>query len=123
MIVLNRKITPKHILATSAYPSDNFPWIELEEGVYAWDGALLSNTPFSEVIDASPVIDKNLFFVENFPKNVKKLPDNLAMVYHRARDIMFCDKTQRQIKMAKVVTRYLKYIGAPPANRKKYWSC
>jgi NTE family protein len=105
-----QKITSKHILATSAYPSDNFPWVELEEGVYAWDGALLSNTPFSEVIDASPVIDKNLVFVENFPKNVEKLPDNLPMVYHRARDIMFCDKTQRQIKMAKVVTRYLKYI-------------
>ena len=48
-------MTPKHILATSGYPSDNFSWIELEEGVYAWDGALLSNTPFSEVIDASPV--------------------------------------------------------------------
>jgi NTE family protein len=30
-----QKITPKHILATSGYPSDNFPWIELEEGVYA----------------------------------------------------------------------------------------
>ena len=50
-------MTPKHILATSGYPSDNFSWIELEEGVYAWDGALLSNTPFSEVIDASPVIE------------------------------------------------------------------
>jgi len=47
-----QKITSKHILATSAYPSDNFPWVELEEGVYAWDGALLGNTPFSEVIDA-----------------------------------------------------------------------
>jgi NTE family protein len=51
-----QKITPKHVLATSAYASDNFPWVELEEGVYTWDGALLSNRPFSEVIDASPVI-------------------------------------------------------------------
>src|SRR2546425_1543434 len=55
-----QKITPKHILATTGYPSDNFPWIEVEKGVYAWDGSLLSNTPFSEVIDASPVIDKRL---------------------------------------------------------------
>jgi hypothetical protein len=31
-----QKITPKHILATTGYPSDNFPWVELEEGVYAW---------------------------------------------------------------------------------------
>jgi NTE family protein len=30
-----QKITPKHILATSGYPSDNFPWVEIEEGVYA----------------------------------------------------------------------------------------
>ena len=105
-----QKITSKHILATSAYPSDNFPWVELEEGVYAWDGALLSNTPFSECIDASPVIDKNLFFVENYPMNIEKLPDSLTEVYHRARDIMFSDKTQRQIRMSKVITRYLKYI-------------
>ena len=56
------------------------------------------------------MIDKNLFFVDNYPMNIEKLPDSLSDVYHRARDIMFSDKTQRQIKMAKVVTRYLKYI-------------
>jgi NTE family protein len=56
------------------------------------------------------VIDKNLFFVENYPMNIEKLPDNLSEFYHRARDIMFCDKTQRQIRMSKVITRYLKYI-------------
>jgi len=105
-----QKITPKHILATSAYPSDNFPWVELEEGVYAWDGALLSNTPFSDVIDASPIIDKRLFFVENYPTEIEKLPDNLAMVYHRARDILFSNKSQYQIRMSKVITRYLRYI-------------
>jgi NTE family protein len=100
-----QKITPKHILATSAYPSDNFSWVELEEGVYAWDGALLSNTPFSEVIDASPVIDKSLFLVENYPRRVDKLPDNLAEVYHRTSQM-----AQYQIKMSKAITRYLKYI-------------
>ena len=105
-----QKITPKHILATSGYPSYNFPWIEVEEGVYAWDGGLLSNTPFGEVIDASPVIDKRLFFVENYPRRVDKLPDNLAEVYHRTRDIQFCDKSQHSIKMSKAITRYLKYI-------------
>ena len=105
-----QQMEEEHILATSGYPSDNFPWVELEEGVYVWDGALLSNTPFSEVIDASPVIDKRLFIVENYPRKIEKLPDNLAEVYHRARDIMFSDKTQGQIRMSKVITRYLKYI-------------
>jgi NTE family protein len=105
-----QKITPKHLLATSAYPSYNFPWVQLDEGVYAWDGGLLSNTPFGEVIDASPVVDKRLFLVENYPRRIDKLPDNLAEVYHRTRDIIFSDKSQQSIKMAKVITRYLKYI-------------
>ena len=97
-------------IGAAGYPTDNFPWIEVEEGVYAWDGALLNNTPFSECIDASPVIDKNLFLVENYPMKIEKLPDNLAQVYHRARDIMFSDKSQHSIKMSKVITRYLRYI-------------
>ena len=105
-----QKITAKHILATCGYPSYNFPWVEVETGVFAWDGGLLSNTPFSEVIDASPIIDKRLFFVENYPTKIERLPNNLAEVYHRTRDIMFSDKSQYSIKMSRVITRYLRYI-------------
>jgi NTE family protein len=99
-----QKITAKHILATCGYPSYNFPWVEVEPGVFAWDGGLLSNTPFSEVIDASPIIDKRLFFVENYPARIERLPNNLAEVYHRTRDIMFSDKSQYSIKMSRVIT-------------------
>jgi NTE family protein len=105
-----RQITPKHILATSAYPLYNFRWIEVEDGVFAWDGGLLSNTPLREAIDASPVNDKRIFLVENYPKKVKALPKNLPEVYHRARDIMFSDKTEHNVTMSKVITRYLDYI-------------
>jgi len=105
-----QQITPNHILATCGYPAYNFPWVEVEEGVYAWDGGLLSNTPLREVIDASPVNDKRIFLVENYPKRINNLPGNLAEVYHRARDIMFCDKTLSTVAMAKVITRYLRYI-------------
>ena len=105
-----QQITPKHILATSAYPLYNFRWIEVEDGVYAWDGGLLSNTPLREVIDASPVNDKRIFLVENYPKRVNALPKNLPEVYHRARDIMFSDKTEYNVRMSKVITQYLRYI-------------
>jgi NTE family protein len=106
-----QQITPKHILATSAYPLYNFPWIEVEDGVYAWDGGLLSNTPLREVIDyASPVNDKRILVVENYPKRVNILPKNLPEVYHRARDIMFSDKTEHNVTMSRVITRYLNYI-------------
>ena len=105
-----QQIEPKHILATSAYPLYNFPWIEVEKGVFAWDGGLLSNTPLREVLDASPVIDKNIFLVENYPKAVDALPGNIAEVHHRARDIIFSDKTEHNIKMSRVITHYLDFI-------------
>jgi NTE family protein len=105
-----QQITSKHILATTAYPRYYFRWIEVEKGVYAWDGSLLSNTPLREVIDVSPVKDKRIFLVENYPKHCEKLPDNLLEVEHRTRDIMFCDKTLHNIQMSKAITYYLRFI-------------
>src|SRR5215469_8693761 len=105
-----QQITPKHIMATTGYPTYHFQWAEVEKGVYAWDGSLLSNTPLREVIDASPVNDKRIFLVENYPKNTDKLPDNILEVQHRARDIMFSDKTQHNIQMAKTMTYQLRFI-------------
>lgn len=105
-----QQITTKHILATTGYPSYYFQWVEVEKGVYAWDGSLLSNTPLREVIDASPIKDKRIFLVENYPKNIDQLPDNLLEVEHRARDIMFSDKTIHNIQMSKAMTYHLKLI-------------
>jgi NTE family protein len=62
---------------------------------------LLSNTPLREVIDVSPVKNKRIFLVENYPKHSERLPDNLLEVEHRARDIMFSDKTLHSIQMSK----------------------
>jgi NTE family protein len=105
-----QQITPKHIMATTGYPTYYFQWAEVEKGVYGWDGSLLSNTPLREVIDVSPVNDKRIFLVENYPKNTGKLPDNILEVQHRARDIMFSDKTQHNIQMAKAITYQLRFI-------------
>ncbi len=105
-----QQIASRHILAATGYPSYYFQWIEVEKGVYAWDGSLLSNTPLREVIDASPVNDKRIFLVENYPKNIDHLPDNLQEIQHRARDIMFSDKTMHNVQMSKAFTYYLKFI-------------
>ena len=96
-----QQITSKHILATTGYPRYHFRWVEVEKGVYAWDGDLLSNTPLREVIDASPAKDKRVFLVENYPRYSERLPGNLIEVEHRVRDIMFCDKTLHNKQMAK----------------------
>ena len=105
-----QSISVNHLLATSAYPLYNLPWVEISNEVYAWDGSLLSNTPLREVIEASPVHDKKVIIVENYPKNIDSMPKNILEVYHRARDIIFSDKTLHSVKMSKVITNYIKYI-------------
>ncbi|MGN6708003.1 MAG: patatin-like phospholipase family protein [Candidatus Nitrosocosmicus sp.] len=106
-----QQITSKHLLATTAYPTYYFKWAEVEKGVFAWDGSLLSNTPLREVIEASPVRDKRIFLIENYPKNIESLPSSLQEVQHRARDIMFSDKTLHNIHMSKAMTFQLKLIN------------
>jgi NTE family protein len=51
-----------------------------------------------------------VFLVENYPRYSDRLPDNLLEVEHRVRDIMFCDKTLHNKKLAKAITYYLKFI-------------
>jgi NTE family protein len=104
------EIKAKHILASSGYPIYGFPWIELEDNLYAWDGSLLSNTPVREVIYASPRNDKNIFIVENYPRKIHKLPSNMAEVESRAKDIIFSDKNMDTIKMSRLITRHIQLI-------------
>jgi NTE family protein len=89
---------------------NQFPWIEVNDKVYAWDGALLSNTPIREVMVASPSKDKNIFVVENYPKKIDKIPSNMSEVQSRAKDIMFTDKAKSLTKMSKLITRHISLI-------------
>ena len=104
------EIKAKHILASSGYPIYGFPWIKVEKGVYGWDGSLLSNTPVRETLFASPRNDKNIFIVENYTRNIHRLPSNMAEVESRAKDILFCDKNMENIKMSRLITRQIQLI-------------
>ena len=104
------QIQMKHLLATIGYPQYGFPWIEVNDGVFAWDGSLLSNTPIREVLVASPSNDKNIFILENYPKKISKLPANMTEVQSRAKDIMFTDKDKSLRKMSRLVTRHIQLI-------------
>ena len=71
--VLCVKLT-KHILVSSGYPIYGFPWTNIQDDVYAWDGSTLSNTPLREVLYVSPKNHKNIFIVENYPQKIDRLP-------------------------------------------------
>ncbi len=95
-----------HLVACAGYPYYGISWIQ-KDGKYLWDGSLLSNTPLREVIDSSPRRDKKVYIVNLFPRLQEKLPETLADVWHRARDIMHTDKTDHNVRMSKVISKYL----------------
>lgn len=89
------------IVAGASYPFYGIRWTE-KNGKYLWDGSLLTNTPMLEVIKTSPMKDKKFYIVDVFPRYQKEIPENMFEVWHRARDIMFMDKTDKNIEMLKV---------------------
>jgi len=95
-----------HLVACASFPFYGIRWTE-KGGKYLWDGALLSNTPLREVIDLSPKNDKRVYIVNLFPAVQEELPQNMLDSWHRARDIMYTDKTDQNMRMSKVISKYL----------------
>ena len=54
----------KQILPSIVYLIYSFPWIEIEDGMLAWDGSLLSNILIREVLYVSLKNDKNIFIIK-----------------------------------------------------------
>jgi NTE family protein len=102
----NTRITPEELVAGASFPFYGIEWAEVD-GKYLWDGALLSNTPLREVIDASPKYDKRVYMVSLFPHYQEELPQTMLDSWHRARDIMHTDRTDNSVRMSKVISRYL----------------
>lgn len=99
-------MTADHLAACAGFPFYGVAWTKVS-GRYLWDGSLLSNTPLREVITASPKNDKRVYIVSLFPKDQEELPKNMQDSWHRARDIMYSDKTDHNIKMSRAISRYL----------------
>ncbi|MGI0086432.1 MAG: patatin-like phospholipase family protein [Nitrosotalea sp.] len=99
----------ENILASIGYPFYGISWTEIN-GRYFWDGALLNNTPLIAVMDASPKKDKIVFVTDLFPHEQDDLPKSMLESWHRARDIMFADKTQWAIDVSKMTENHLDLI-------------
>lgn len=103
------QIDVEHILSSTGFPFYGIAWTKKDDR-FLWDGSLMSNTPLREVINASPKCDKNVYIVNLFPRNHDELPQNMSESWHRARDIMHTDKTEHNVRMSNVISRYLKVI-------------
>jgi NTE family protein len=76
-------IDADHVIACAGFPFYGIAWTE-KDGRFLWDGALQSNTPLREVIDASPKSHKNVYIVNLFPRIQNELPENMLDSWHRA---------------------------------------
>jgi NTE family protein len=97
----NMDITAEHVSACIAYPFYGLNWIKIN-GRYLWDGSLLGNTPLKAVIKSSPFKEKKVIVSDTFPRRQEnKLPNNFAETWHRARDILFVDKSSNELEESK----------------------
>ncbi|AIF84782.1 putative esterase of the alpha-beta hydrolase superfamily [Candidatus Nitrososphaera evergladensis SR1] len=105
----SERLSADHLIACAGYPFYGISWTKVD-GRYLWDGSMMSNTPLREVIDVSPRNDKRVYIVNLFPKYAERLPESMMDSLHRARDIMYTDRTDHNIKMSKAVKRYLELL-------------
>jgi NTE family protein len=93
----NMDITSEHVSACIAYPFYGLKWTRINDK-YLWDGALLNDTPIKAVMKSSPFREKKIIVSDTFPRRQEnKLPDNFAEAWHRARDILFVDKSTNEL--------------------------
>lgn len=97
------------IIACIGYPFYGIKW-SIADKKYLWDGSLLTNTPLMEVMKASPIKNKEFYIVDVFPREQKQVPKNMVEVWHRARDIIFMDKTDKNIEMLKITEQYINFL-------------
>lgn len=97
------------VIASACLPFYGISWTKVDNK-YLWDGALLSNTPLREVIDVSPISDKIVYLVNVFPTVQKDIPQDIVGAWHRARDIIYSDKTENSLRLSTTISRYLSLL-------------
>lgn len=98
-----------HVAACTGFPFYGIAWTH-KDGRYLWDGSLLNNTPLREAINASPILDKIVYIVNLFPHVQEELPRSMSEAWHRARDILYIDKTDQNVRMSRMMTRHLRLL-------------
>jgi len=86
-----KALKAEHIMASSALPP-GFPAVEID-GEFYWDGGLVSNTPLSHVLAATPRRNTLSFQVDVWSAR-GRLPDNVYDVQERQKDIQYSSRTR-----------------------------
>ena len=87
----HKPLRAEHFMASAALPP-GFPAVEID-GEFYWDGGLVSNTPLSHVLAATPRRDTIAFQVDLWSAR-GPLPDNVYEVQDRQKDIQYSSRTR-----------------------------
>jgi NTE family protein len=87
----HKPLRAEHFMASAALPP-GFPAVEID-GEFYWDGGLVSNTPLSHVLEATPRRDTLTFQVDLWSAR-GPLPDNVYEVQERQKDIQYSSRTR-----------------------------
>ncbi len=101
----NQPITVEHIVASGALPP-SFPMANLSGKKY-WDGGVFSNTPLSEAIEGYSSDGQKLLIVVNLFRNAGRIPTNLQEVGSRFMEIMFSNKINADVKVARTYNNFV----------------
>ncbi|WP_082578689.1 patatin-like phospholipase family protein [Lysobacter sp. Root690] len=101
------RLDARHILASGALPPA-FPAVEID-GEFYWDGGLVSNTPLSQVLTASPRSDTLVFQVDLWNAH-GDLPQNLLDVAERQKEIQYSSRTRLITDTQRVFQHYRRLL-------------
>ncbi|HEY0201616.1 MAG TPA: patatin-like phospholipase family protein, partial [Burkholderiaceae bacterium] len=93
----NQKIGPEHVMASGALPP-GFPPVHIDGEDY-WDGGVVSNTPLQYVLD-NHLRDQRLLALQVDLFSARgAMPENLAEVIERQKDITYSSRTRMNTDM------------------------
>jgi len=104
----------EHFIASGALPP-GFPPVEID-GEYYWDGGLISNTPLSHVLSATPRRNTLAFQVDLWSA-LGTVPTNIWDVQERQKDIQYSSRTRaitelmaREQELRNLIRELLKFV-------------
>lgn len=101
------EISPDHLLASGSLPP-GFPWTTLR-GKHYWDGGIVSNSPLDQVIERCGLTDKEVYIVNLYPAR-KRLPRNLPEVLARRDEIIYAERTRRDLRTREMIENYQRLV-------------
>ncbi|HET6184522.1 MAG TPA: patatin-like phospholipase family protein [Acetobacteraceae bacterium] len=94
---LERRLGAAHTIASGSLPP-SFPPTEID-GMFYWDGGVVSNTPLQYVLDSEPHADTLAFQVDLW--NARgEVPRDLAGVENRVKEIRYSSRTRLATDLA-----------------------